>query len=212
MKLSNIWNIPASNGFADTLAQKLLDEYKGRELELADVLLLLPNRRACKVMAEAFVRLQGLIPTLLPKLQAIGDVDEDEIVLQDASADELVDCLPTINEIERLMLFMKIILARSNDFGAEKISLNQALFLAQELGRLIDLSYYQNLDFAHLKNLVPEEYAAHWQETLRFLEIITTYWPQILQERAKVDKKKKINPKKKLSLQERRLVLRRLNI
>lgn len=187
MKLSNIWNIPASNGFADTLAQKLLDEYKGRELELADVLLLLPNRRACKVMAEAFVRLQGLIPTLLPKLQAIGDVDEDEIVLQDASADELVDCLPTINEIERLMLFMKIILARSNDFGAEKISLNQALFLAQELGRLIDLSYYQNLDFAHLKNLVPEEYAAHWQETLRFLEIITTYWPQILQERAKVD-------------------------
>lgn len=187
MTLNNIWNIPAANGFADTLAQKLLDDYRGRELELADVRVLLPNRRACKILAEAFVRRRGMTPTLLPRLQPIGDVDEDEIVLQDGTTDDAAGLAPTIDETERLMLFMKIILARPNDFGTEKISLNQALFLAQELGRLIDLSYYQNLDFSRLRELVPEEYAAHWQETLRFLEIITAYWPQILAERGKVD-------------------------
>ena len=185
--LNNIRNIPSSNGFADTLAQKLLDDYQGRELELADVRVLLPNRRACKTLAEAFVRLQGMRPTLLPHMQPIGDVDEDEIILQDAADADIADMPPAIDDIERRLLFMKIILARPDDFGTEKISLNQACFLAQELGRLIDMSYYQNLDFARLKNLVPEEYAAHWQETLRFLEIITAYWPQILSERGKVD-------------------------
>lgn len=149
--------------------------------------ILLPNRRACKTLAEAFVRLQGMKPTLLPHMQPIGDVDEDEIILQDAADTDIADMPPAIDDIERQLLFMKIILARPNDFGTEKISLNQACFLAQELGRLIDMSYYQNLDFARLKDLVPEEYAAHWQETLRFLEIITAYWPQILHERGKAD-------------------------
>ena len=182
-----IWNIPFSNGFADTLAQKLLNDYQGRELELADVQVLLPNRRACKTLADAFVKIQGMKPTLLPHLQPIGDIDEDEIVLQGAVSDDIAAMPPAIDDIERLLLFMKIILARPNDFGTEKISLNQACFLAKELGHLIDMSYYHNLDFSRLGDLVSEEYAAHWQETLRFLEIITAYWPQILSERGRVD-------------------------
>ena len=44
-----------------------------------------------------------------------------------------------------------------------------------------------NSVFDKLKNLVPEQYAVHWQETLRFLQIITQYWPQILKERQVVD-------------------------
>lgn len=35
--------------------------------------------------------------------------------------------------------------------------------------------------------MVPEEYAVHWQETLKFLQIITEYWPQILAERQLID-------------------------
>lgn len=67
------------------------------------------------------------------------------------------------------------------------MSLNQACFLAQELARLIDTVHNENLDFSNLAQLVPEEYAAHWQETLKFLEIITRYWPEILKERGLSD-------------------------
>ncbi len=186
MPLQNkIWNIAASVGFADVLAGKLIEDYRGRELELADVLVLLPNRRACKTLADAFVRLRGMTPTLLPHLRPIGDPDEDEIILQDSLAFESMP--PAVSETERLLLFMKIILSRPGDFGTGKISAEQACYLARDLGTLIDMAYYHDLDFSRLKDLVPEEYAAHWQETLKFLEIITAYWPKILQERGKTD-------------------------
>ena len=188
MKLLRLFNISVSNSFADVLAQKLLNDYAQNPLELSDVMILLPNRRACKTMADAFVRHQGMRPTLLPQLMPIADVDEDELVLQGAgAADRTLEVAPAINPVERTCLFMKIILSRPQEFGANTIPLNQACYLAQELGKLIDTVNNEQLDFADLRNLVPEEYAGHWQETLKFLEIITAYWPQILQERGVVD-------------------------
>ena len=76
-----IYNIPAGCAFAEVLAGHFLREYHGRELELTDVLFLLPNRRAVKALKDAFVRLQGLAPTLLPQMLPIGDVEEDELFL-----------------------------------------------------------------------------------------------------------------------------------
>ncbi len=170
------------------MAKRLLDEYADNLLDLADVLILLPNRRACKTLAEAFVRLSGLVPTLLPRMTPIGDRDEDELVLQGADAgEEFVSIKPAINPTERLLLFIRLIMARPEQYGLDALSVGQACFLAQELARLADTVYSEELDFANLKNLVPEEYAAHWQETLKFLEIITNFWPQILQERGVCD-------------------------
>ena len=51
-----LYNIPASDYFVETLAAKLLDDCRGRELDLAGILILLPNHRACRSLAEAFVR------------------------------------------------------------------------------------------------------------------------------------------------------------
>ncbi len=188
MKLLKLFNISVSNSFADVLAQKLLDDYAQNPLDLSDVAILLPNRRACKTVADAFVRHQGMRPTLLPQLTPIGDVDEDELMLQGAgAADKTLEVAPAINPVERTCLFMKIILSRPQEFGADTIPLNQDCYLAQELGKLIDTINNEQLNFADLQNLVPEEYAGHWQETLKFLEIITAYWPQILQERGVID-------------------------
>lgn len=52
---------------------------------------------------------------------------------------------------------------------------------------MIDTVHNQGLSFDRLTDLVPEEYAVHWQETLKFLQIITEYWPQILAERQLID-------------------------
>ena len=72
-----IYNIPASCPFVDVLARNFLAEYRDNPLELADVLFLLPNRRACQSLREAFVREQGLAPTLLPQMRPIADVEEE---------------------------------------------------------------------------------------------------------------------------------------
>lgn len=183
-----IYNVPASCGFTDVLAQKFLDEYRENRQALADVLFLLPNRRAVKALADAFVRAEGLSPMLLPRMMPLGEAEEDELFLTGGGSKEyLSGMFPAISGTERSLLFTKIIMSKPGDFGMEKMSLNQACFLAQELSGLIDLAENEQLDFAGLANLVPDDYAVHWQETLKFLKIITEFWPLILEERQVID-------------------------
>lgn len=183
-----IYNVSASCGFTDVLAQKFLDEYRENRQALADVLFLLPNRRAVKALADAFVRAEGLSPMLLPRMMPLGEAEEDELFLTGGGSKEyLSGMFPAISGTERSLLFTKIIMSKPGDFGMEKMSLNQACFLAQELSGLIDLAENEQLDFAGLANLVPDDYAVHWQETLKFLKIITEFWPLILEERQVID-------------------------
>lgn len=183
-----IFNIPATKSFLDVLAEQFLNEYRDKPLDLAEVLFLLPNRRACKSLTEAFVRLQGLKPTILPQMQPLSEVEEDELLIKgfDLSAG-LKNLSPVMPATERLMLFAKIIMAKPADYGLEKMPAGQAAFLAKDLASLIDAVYNQQLSFERLREIVPAEYATHWQETLKFLMIITDYWPAILREQGKVD-------------------------
>ena len=52
----NVLSIPAGVSFADTLAVGLLREADGDPLKLAEMTVLLPNRRACRTLQEAFLR------------------------------------------------------------------------------------------------------------------------------------------------------------
>jgi ATP-dependent helicase/nuclease subunit B len=52
----NVLSIPAGVSFADTLAAELLRQADGDPLKLAEMTVLLPNRRACRTLQEAFLR------------------------------------------------------------------------------------------------------------------------------------------------------------
>ena len=160
--MSKIYNISSSCCFVETLAHKLLTDYADSELNLAKVLILLPNRRACRSLSEAFVRLHGMKPTLLPQMRAIGDVDEDEILFNDKlNADDFMSVPSAISPLERTLLLTKLISVRHQEFGIESVSLAQACSLAQELGNLFDNASMRNLNWQNLQNIVPENYAAH---------------------------------------------------
>lgn len=183
-----IYNISSSQSFVDVLAQRFLAEYEQNPLGLAEVLFLLPNRRAVRSLKDAFVRARGLVPTLLPRMIPLGDVEEDELFLTGGSGRDVLSGMePAIGITERLLLFIKLIMSKPNEFGMEKMSLNQACFLAQELSRLVDMASNLNLPFDNLEKLVPDDFAAHWQETLKFLKIVTDFWPHILAERGLID-------------------------
>lgn len=183
-----IYNISSSRSFVDVLAKRFLAEYEQNPLGLAEVLFLLPNRRAVRSLKDAFVRAKGLVPTLLPRMIPLGDVEEDELFLTGGSGRDVLSGMePAIGTTERLLLFVKLIMSKPNEFGMEKMSLNQACFLAQELSRLVDMANNLNLPFDNLEKLVPDDFAAHWQETLKFLKIVTDFWPHILAERGLID-------------------------
>ena len=76
---NSVYNIPAGLPFAKTLAQQLLNAH-GKNLEqLADTTILLPTRRASRVIKDAFLNVSAGKPLILPNLQAIGDIDEEEL-------------------------------------------------------------------------------------------------------------------------------------
>jgi len=180
-----IFNISAGDSFVDVLAARYLELYETNPEGLARVLFLLPNRRACQSLADAFVRQRGLTPTILPQMKPLAEADEDEVLLT-SDASVLKDLPPAIDDTDKIIQFTKMILKKTS-LGLDAISLAQAYALARNLSTLRDMVYNEGLSFAKIADLVSAEYAEHWQQTLKLLEIITEYWPQILSDQGKID-------------------------
>lgn len=189
MSIDNIYNIRHSTPFWDTLANIYLSKFNTDNLALASALFLVPNRRACKSLTDAFIRQQGLKPVILPQIVPIAEIDDDELFFDKLDISDCIDKenFSLISKEERLFIFTRLILSKPQDFGIKQISLAQAFNLAKELANLIDIVCNNDLSFDKLYDLVPEKYATHWQETLELLKIITEYWPKILNERKAID-------------------------
>lgn len=181
----NIYNIRAKESFVDVLAEHFLKKYQDNIDELSKVLFLLPNRRACQNLAEAFIRLRGMQPTMLPRMTPIADVDEDEMFLN-GNAKIIKNIKPSIDNMERILLFTRMIMQKP-EFGVDAVSLAQAYALAENLASFIDTVQNEELDFDGLNEIVPLKYSEHWQKTLTLLKIITEYWPKILAENGMSD-------------------------
>lgn len=183
---ANIYNIPAGLPFAELMAQQLLEETKEAPERLTNYKILLPTRRGCRHLRDAFLRLSEGRPLLLPRMQTIGDVDEDELLLDIAGfghAQQLIDLPPALSPLRRQILMARLIM-KMPDYQNTP---DHALKLAKALGRLMDQIYNENLDIGALLDLAPEEFAEHWQITLEFLKIISETWPHILAEEGTID-------------------------
>ena len=171
----NCYTIPASQPFLGTLARWVLSEYGHNESLFTSVLILLPGRRACRSLRDVFLDLTEGKPTLLPRIQPIGDVDESSYILAPA-----VMLPPPINPLRRQLLLMNLV----SDFERQRHgrihNLEKAATLASQLAELLDETQREELDFSGLEALVPEELQTHWQQTLDFLKIISVHWPDIL--------------------------------
>lgn len=182
---AHVFTIPAGVPFADALVAGLWREAAHDPLALADITLLLPTRRACRTVREAFLRLSDGQAVLLPRMAAVGDVDADDMALLHAgSADAaaVLDLPPAIRPLERQVLLARLI--RQRDPAQ---SFDQAAALALALGRFLDEVQSEGACFDALAGLVPDQFAQHWQQTIAFLRILTEHWPAILAERGAMD-------------------------
>lgn len=189
-----VFTIPAGTPFVDALAAGLIERVGGEPEDLADAVVLLPTRRACRALGDAFLRLTDGRPTLLPRMRPLGDLDEDELAI--AGAFDLLaempfgdgavagdDIPPALSGLRRQILLARLVRAMvGRDTSAE-----QATRLAAELGRLLDQVHTERLDFAALAGLVPDELAEHWQVTLEFLAILSEQWPRVLAAEGAID-------------------------
>lgn len=183
-----LYTIAPGVSFADSFAAKLLQQYKGDEKKLPELLVLLPTRRACRIVQDSFLRQSGGVAMLLPRLEAFGDIDEEALEINIAALSAggagALDIPPALSPLRRRIILTRLILAR-DDY---KNSPDQALLLADALGHLLDTIYTEGLDIATLPDLVDRsKFSQHWQITIDFLTIISVAWPQILAEMGYID-------------------------
>lgn len=171
-----VFSIPPDVSFVDQLAAGLRSRYGGDQLQLSDLVVLLPTRRAARSLQEAFLRLTGGAPTLLPRMLPIGEIDDDpaEIGLFSGAQELLLP--PAIEPLRRRLLLARLIEAARPDLAAA-----QALELAGDLIGFLDQLQVANVALDELDGLVPADFAEHWQQTLLFLQTFKDPWQEILQ-------------------------------
>jgi len=186
-----VFSIPAGTGFLDALAEGVLAETAGDPLTLSGYRILLPTRRACRALQEAFLRLSGGKPLLLPRLEPLGDIDDEELLLAGGgeagtTGESSLDLPPAVAPLRRQLLLSRAILAARHNFAAKPFGLDQAARLATELARLLDQMTTEGIGFDRLQGLAGE-HAEHWQHTLNFLEVLSKAWPDMLKIEGAID-------------------------
>jgi len=173
----NLFALPAESPFLDSIAEAWLGAGGADPVSTADGMILLPTRRAARALAEAFLRRADGRPLLLPRIAAFGALDEAPLALAGT-----LDLPPAVGEAERLAVLSRLILAAGGAGGAAGRA-DRAWALAGELARLQDDAERSEIDLAsRLPDVVPAEFASHWQTTLAFLSIVTEAWPAWLAE------------------------------
>lgn len=183
--MAGVYTIPPESAFVDTLAKGILEQAGNTPQALLEYTILLPTRRACRALRDAFLRASDGSALLLPAMRPLGDVDEDELILQDLPDGAAFDLPPVVPGMRRRLMLARLILGWESPAGP--VSVDQATRLAAELERLLDQVQTERLSFDGLKSLAPETYAEHWQKVLDFLQILTDHWPAILQEEGGID-------------------------
>ena len=149
--------------------------------------------------ASLFLDVTESSAAILPRIVAIGDVDEDEIsfaqTASGALAADALDLPPALGALERRMLLTRLVhawalrIAPHEAGEAPLVASNPAstLALADHLARLIDDMITRGVTWDRLDELVPDALDRYWQLTLDFLKIARESWPQILAERGAIE-------------------------
>ncbi len=170
--------------FLPALARLWLAEGGGHE-----GLIILPSRRAAQALAGAFLEANEGKALLLPRIVALGNIDEAGLLLSAGFS-----LPPAMAPARRQALLAQLILQKPRESGAPQ-KLPAAWELAAEFAALLDEADHAGVDLAAtLPSLVPEDFAEHWQKTLEFLTIVTHAWPRIL------DAEGVMNPARRLAL------------
>ncbi|MET0180545.1 MAG: double-strand break repair protein AddB, partial [Novosphingobium sp.] len=183
-----VYSIAAHRGFADALVAGLIPRYAQAGFGLARLTLLLPSRRAVRIVTEAFVRASegGL---LLPRMAVVGDLDLDETLgplLDPLGAGATIP--PAADPTRRWLRLAELL----RDEQAEAAGSMPALLrLARSVGRSMDRLAVEGVPSGELlsdrvRDLFPD-LAGHWQENTRLFATVQARWQAELAARGEID-------------------------
>jgi ATP-dependent helicase/nuclease subunit B len=196
-----VFSVPVSVPFLRTVIAALLDgkltegpDLRADPARLAQATLYLPTRRAGRMAREVFLDELQADAALLPRIVALGDIDEDELAFAEdaepfggAAALELA---PKLREIDRRLTLARLVAAWAKSPVSAPLVVGgpaSTLALAGDLARLMDDMVTRGVGWEALDGLVPDQLDKYWQHSLEFLQIARQAWPAHLEEIQKIE-------------------------
>jgi ATP-dependent helicase/nuclease subunit B len=199
-----VFSVPASTPFLRALIAglvdgKLVEGFAARERpeRLASVTLYLPTRRAGRMAREIFLQELKTSAVILPRIVALGDIDEEELAFAQAASSDVasLDIPPALEGLPRRLMLAQLIATwarqiKPGDPAQAPLVIGgpaSILALADNLARLMDDMVTRGVDWKALDGLVPDALDQYWQYTLRFLGIAREVWPDVLRAHGKIE-------------------------
>ena len=180
------FTIAAHRPFIEDLAAGLYAELSplGPEV-LSDAVVLTPTRRAARGLMEAFVKIGGGQALLLPRIRALGDLDEGEPPFEPGEL--ALDLPPAISPWRRRFELARLVVENQHRFE-RSLDASGALELADALAGFLDSAQIEEVGpFDAIESWAGAELARHWLISADFLKLAVEAWPRRLAELGLVD-------------------------
>ena len=196
-----VLSVPSSVPFLRTVVAALIDgrliegfEARTQPERLTHATFYLPTRRAGRLVREVFLDVLGAQAVLLPRIVALGDIDEDELAFAEEDdsygGEATLELPPRLGELERRMTLAHLVAAWAKTSTTAPLVVGgpaSTLALAGDLARLMDDVATRGVEWDALDGLVPEGLDEYWQYSLDFLRIAREAWPAYLAEIGKME-------------------------
>jgi ATP-dependent helicase/nuclease subunit B len=199
-----VFSVPLSVPFLRSVIAALIDgrliegfEVRTNPEKLAQATLYLPTRRAGRMAREIFLDELATNAAILPRIVALGDIDEDELAFAQAATPALaaLEIPPAMDGLQRRLLLAQLIAKwakqiKPGDPAQAPLVTggpDSTLALADDLARLMDDMVTRKVEWSALDGLVPDALDEYWKLTLKFLTIARDIWPPILNEHGKME-------------------------
>jgi ATP-dependent helicase/nuclease subunit B len=196
-----VFSVPVSVPFLRSVVAALIDgrlvegfEARSNPARLADATLYLPTRRAMRLAREVFLDELQTDAVILPRIVALGDIDEDELIFTDEAetfgSAEPLDVPPKLSELDRRLTLARLVAAWAKGPVLAPLVVGgpaSTLALAGDLARLMDDMVTRGVAWEALDGLVPDQLDPYWQHSLQFLRIARAAWPAHLAEIGRIE-------------------------
>jgi ATP-dependent helicase/nuclease subunit B len=196
-----VLSVPSSVPFLRAVVAALIDghlvegfEARSHPERLTEATLYLPTRRSVRLVRDVFLEELGTQAVLLPRIVALGDIDEDELAF--AGEDEsyggmtALELPAKLGELERRLTLAKLVAAWAKSSVTAPLVVGgpaSTLALAGDLARLMDDMVTRGVAWEALDGLVPDGLDEYWQYSLDFLRIASRIWPAHLAEIGRIE-------------------------
>src|SRR6202165_5461716 len=196
-----VFSVPVSAPFLRSVIAALVDgrlvdgfEARAHPENLARATLYLPTRRAGRMAREVFLDELKTDALVLPRIVALGDIDEDELAFAEEAEKyggaAPLDIPPKLGELDRRLTLARLVAAWAKSPVSAPLVVGgpaSTLALAGDLARLMDDMVTRGVGWNALDGLVPDQLDKYWQHSLEFLQIARQAWPAHLAEIEKIE-------------------------